>query len=227
MPPPTPTRSLLQRVTATVVVLLPIVGLMAIAMRSGHLMLGSVGVALSAGVAWWLAGGREGGFAGLGLTRPPSWVRTIAGGIGLAIAAGAVLALLGHPIASRFGVPNLNAFASMREHPGELAQWLAVTWTTAAFGEEIVFRGFLIPQLSPVPRLGNTGWALGVILSSVLFGLAHSYQGAGGAILSGSIGAVLGTGFVLGKRNLWRTIVAHGVFDSMSLVLLFMQLGKG
>jgi membrane protease YdiL (CAAX protease family) len=217
----------MRSLAATMVVLLPIVVLMAIAMWSGHLMSGSVGVALSAVVAWWLAGGREGGFAGLGLLQPESWLRTIGEGVALAAAAGVTLALLGQPIASKFGMPDLHVFASMRDHPGELAQWLAVTWTTAAFGEEIVFRGFLIPRLSPVERLGNVGWGLGIIVSSLLFGLAHSYQGAGGAILSGVIGAVLGVGFVLGKRNLWRTITAHGLFDSVSLVLVFIQLRKG
>jgi membrane protease YdiL (CAAX protease family) len=212
---------------ATAVVLLPLVVLMATAMSTGHLMLGSIGVVLSAVAAWWLSGGREGGFAGLGLVRPESWLRTIGEGVALAAAAAVALALFGQPIASKFGMPDLHVFATMRDHPGELAQWLAVTWTTAAFGEEIVFRGFLIPRLSPVQRLGDVGWALGIIVSSLLFGLAHSYQGAGGAILSGVIGAVLGVGFVLGKRNLWRTITAHGLFDSVSLVLLFIQLRRG
>jgi hypothetical protein len=223
---PTISRWLTKSLAATAVVLLPLVVLMATAMWSGHLILGSVGVALSAVVAWWLTGGREGGFEGLGLVRPESWLRTIGEGVALAIAAAVALALLGQPIARKFGMPDLHVFASMRDHPGELAQWLAVAWTTAAFGEEIVFRGFLIPRLSPVHRLGDAGWALGIVLSSLLFGLAHSYQGAGGAILSGVIGAVLGVGFVLGKRNLWRTITAHGLFDSVSLVLLFMQLRK-
>ena len=220
---------LTKSLAATAVVLLPLVVLMATAVWSGHLMLGSVGVALSAVVAWWLTGGREGGFEGLGLVRPASWLRTIGEGVALAVAAAVTLALFGQLIASLFGMPDLHAFASMRDHPGQLAQWLAVTWTTAAFGEEIVFRGFLIPRLSPLHLPGNAGraWALGIILSSLLFGLAHSYQGAGGAILSGVIGAVLGVGFVLGKRNLWRTIIAHGLFDSVSLVLLFMQLRKG
>jgi membrane protease YdiL (CAAX protease family) len=142
----------------------------------------------------------------------------------VAVAAAVVLSLVSGPITTRFGTPDLTYFASMGQHPMQLVEWLAITWTTAALGEEIVFRGYLVPQLAPVRTLGRAGWVIGIGVSSAFFGLAHSYQGAGGAIASGIVGAVFAIAFALDRRNLWRTIIAHGLFDTASLLLLFVAL---
>src|SRR5579862_3577018 len=175
-----------------IVVLLPILIFMVLARSTGHLILGSIGVALSAGLAWRFAGGERGGLAQLGLDRPASWPWTVGEGLVAALGAAVVLALLGGLITTKLGAPDLKPFLTMREHPVELVEWLAIALTTAAFGEEIVFRGFLIPLFSPAGAHGPRELAVGVVVSSVLFGLAHSYQGAGGAVSSGIVGAVFG-----------------------------------
>jgi membrane protease YdiL (CAAX protease family) len=225
-PPQTlPPQALASRIPASwLLVLLPLVAFLELARWTHHTFFGPVGVMASAGIAWWLEGGRETGLSGLGLALPGSWLRVAIEGAVLAIAAGVVLALVGGIITANFGAPDLRPFLSMREHPAELAGWIAIAWTTAAFGEEIVFRGYLLPHMSPVRRVGRAGWAVGIVLSSALFGLAHSYQGAGGGIASGVVGAVFATGLVIGRRSLWRTIIAHGLFDTVSLILLFLTL---
>ncbi len=221
VPPRTPATRIL---ASWLLVLLPLVASLELARLTHHTLFGPIGVVASAGVAWWLEGGQATGWSGLGLARPASWLRVAIEGALLAIAAGVVLALVGGIVTAKFGAPDLRPFMSMREHPAELAGWIAIAWTTAAFGEEIVFRGYLLPHMSPVRRLGRAGWAVGIVLSSALFGLAHSYQGPGGGIASGVVGAVFATGLVIGSRSLWRTIIAHGLFDTVSLILLFLTL---
>jgi len=69
----------------------------------------------------------------------------------------------------------------------ELLPYLALA-ITAGLCEEFLYRGFAMAVLAHV---GLQAWAV-VLLSSVLFGLAHSYQGRGGIIMTLLIGLVLG-----------------------------------
>jgi CAAX protease family protein len=69
----------------------------------------------------------------------------------------------------------------------ELLAYLALA-VTAGLCEEFLYRGFAMAALL---RIGLQTWAV-VLLSSVLFGLAHSYQGRGGILMTFLIGLVLG-----------------------------------
>jgi len=69
----------------------------------------------------------------------------------------------------------------------ELLPYLALA-ITAGLCEEFLYRGFSMAVLS---RLGLQAWAV-VLLSSILFGLAHSYQGRGGVVVTLLIGLALG-----------------------------------
>jgi len=70
----------------------------------------------------------------------------------------------------------------------ELLPYLALA-ITAGLCEEFLYRGFAMAALLHV---GLQAWAV-VLLSSVLFGLAHSYQGRGGIVMTLMIGLILGT----------------------------------
>ena len=61
---------------------------------------------------------------------------------------------------------------------------------TAGICEEFIYRGFTMAALT---RAGLPVWSV-VLLSSILFGLAHLYQGAGGLVGTLVIGAIFGTG---------------------------------
>jgi membrane protease YdiL (CAAX protease family) len=70
----------------------------------------------------------------------------------------------------------------------ELLPYLALA-ITAGLCEEFLYRGFAMAVLL---HAGLQAWAV-VLISSVLFGLAHSYQGRGGIAMTLIIGAILGT----------------------------------
>jgi membrane protease YdiL (CAAX protease family) len=69
----------------------------------------------------------------------------------------------------------------------EMFPFLAVA-ITAGICEEFLYRGFTMAVLV---HLGFPAWAV-VLLSSVMFGLAHLYQGRGGLVGTLLIGTVLG-----------------------------------
>ena len=71
---------------------------------------------------------------------------------------------------------------------GELLAYLGLA-VTAGVCEEFLYRGFVMAALA---RAGLAAWGV-VLLSSVLFGLAHLYQGRGGLLSTLVIGTVFGT----------------------------------
>jgi membrane protease YdiL (CAAX protease family) len=70
----------------------------------------------------------------------------------------------------------------------ELVPFLALA-VTAGVCEEFLYRGFAMAALT---RAGLPAWSV-VLLSSILFGLAHLYQGRGGLLSTLVVGTVFGT----------------------------------
>ncbi len=89
----------------------------------------------------------------------------------------------------------------------ELLPYLALA-TTAGLCEEFLYRGFAMAVLIHV---GLQAWAV-VLVSSVLFGLAHSYQGRGGIVMTVLIGILLGTSR-LAYDSLVPAIFWHSAVD--------------
>lgn len=86
---------------------------------------------------------------------------------------------------------------------------------TVAIYEELLFRGFLLPRLATLAR----SWTGGVILTALIFGLFHLYQGWLGFILTSLFGLVLAL-MLLWRRSILSPIIAHFGFDLVVMVLL-------
>jgi membrane protease YdiL (CAAX protease family) len=100
-------------------------------------------------------------------------------------------------------------------------QLIAFAWLSAAIGEEIIFRGFLLHETGAVFGTGRTAAAGSVILGSVLFGLSHNAQGLVGMILTGLAGLLTGVIFLASNRNIWSIILAHGLIDVWGVLTLY------
>lgn len=88
-------------------------------------------------------------------------------------------------------------------------RWFVSLSLTAGIVEEIVYRGFVIWYLA----LLMPAWAA-VLVSSVGFGLGHSYQGISGASRCALIGLALGFLYLL-TGSIWLPILAHFLFDAL------------
>lgn len=133
------------------------------------------------------------------------------------------VALLAIPLLSSFlGPPPLNPLTNI----ATLQQYLtimAIAWTSAAIGEELLFRGFLMNRLHDVFGSSKSAWVGALLVQTVLFGLAHYYQGLFGIILTGIVGFVFGAFYLLDKRNLVPLIAAHGLVDTISLTQFYLN----
>ena len=169
---------------------------------------------------------RDGSVSALGLRRPSSWSRIVA----IALAAAATRILVGElvvvPLAERFWPPPVEAVEAS-ELAGNLplaAFFLLVVWTFAAFGEEIAYRGYLVTRAADVGRGSAAAYVAGVVLVAVLFGYGHFYKGMSGVVDSGFGGLVLGAAYLVARRNLWASILAHGFIDTFAVVVVYLGL---
>jgi membrane protease YdiL (CAAX protease family) len=108
--------------------------------------------------------------------------------------------------------------------PWRLLGWIAISWTTAGFGEEIIWRGFFMKQIARLfGEQKRSSWVIGLVLSSIGFGLAHFHQGPGGMLGNGLVGLVYGIFYLRSGRNLWVPIIAHGLTGTTRFILLYLS----
>ena len=91
---------------------------------------------------------------------------------------------------------------------------LASIYFFSSFGEEVIYRGFLITRLEDLLGGDRKALVLAVIASSLIFGLAHFGWGVTGMVQTAFMGLALAVSFVVFKRNLWILVAAHAYMDS-------------
>ena len=98
----------------------------------------------------------------------------------------------------------------------EMTLWIALS-VTAGICEEAIYRGYLQRQLMALTK----NVPAGILLSAVLFGLAHSYQGFWGAIPIAMDGALLGT-LAYWRKTVRPGMIAHAWKDAWAPLLMGM-----
>ena len=203
-----------------IIVLLPSILLL----RSGKLLL--LGLAGSVLLSWLALKLQKRNWSDVGFKKPSNFSTSIL----LAIVAVVMLIPLSHGLRNvvtsiTHDPPNLEAFKAIRGNPTALLTGVAVVWIFGAFAEEILFRGFLINssyKLIPEKNFSNQlRWMLALLITCVLVAFGHSYQGITGMIITGVLGFCFGLIYLTNKRNLWPSMLTHGLYDTVAFVFLF------
>ncbi|MFN2398550.1 MAG: lysostaphin resistance A-like protein [Gemmatimonadaceae bacterium] len=158
----------------------------------------------------------------IGYVRPASWVLSVVAGILFGIAFKVLMKAIVMPL---LGADPVNqAYHHLVGNRAALPGMLYLIIAGAGFGEETVFRGWMFERFDKL--FGQSGWAkaLTVLLTSVLFGLAHYVeQGLAGAEQGAIFGLVFGTIFAVTGR-IWMLMVAHAAFDLTALAIIYWDL---
>jgi membrane protease YdiL (CAAX protease family) len=161
--------------------------------------------------------------AGIGFSPQENWKQTLT--LGLALGAGIALlaSLLIDPFAEKLtGIPHdISIVDSVRGNLKALLVTILLIWVTVAFMEEILFRGFLMTELANVLGRSTAALTVNILLTALVFGLAHWYQGKSGVISTGIISILISLIFVLSGFNLWLVILVHGFIDTIALALIY------
>ena len=173
-----------------------------------------------ASLSFWLRGLN---WSAVGLRKPKNWRKVPLLAIVSAVVICLIVNLVFGPVVERLAgnSPSNTRFENVRGNLPALIGWLSVAWTLAAFGEEMIFRGYFMNRIVDLSGNGRAGWISALLLSSLLFGMGHGYQGLAGAIGTTEIGLLLGALYLVNGRNLWLNIICHGFIDSISLISLY------
>src|SRR5438132_1043082 len=98
--------------------------------------------------------------------------------------------------------PDLSSFTAVRGNLKFALAMIALIWVLAAFGEELVYRGYLMNRVADLGRGTRTAWIVSLFLISALFGFSHYQQGITGMIEEGSEGLILGLMYLGYGRNI-------------------------
>ncbi len=169
---------------------------------------------------------RDGGWKMVGLQKPDSWRKTILWGVlagVLIIIAGQFTGFVGAKIWHQAAKgPTILKEAKASWEAALLR--LGLVWTFAAFGEEMVYRGYLMTRAADVGNRSKLAYLVALLASSVLFGYGHFYKGPPGILQSTVSGLILGAAYLLSGRNLWVSVIAHGCADTIVIAALFFGL---
>lgn len=128
-------------------------------------------------------------------------------------------------MANIVGVPeaaDMSKYDYLRGNLGMTLVALGSVYVVSSFAEEVIYRGFLITRL--MEWWGDRRLSLGfpIVLSSLVFGLVHSDWGVAGMVQATCMGVALGISYVVVKRNLWVTILAHAYMDTLLILQMYM-----
>ena len=119
------------------------------------------------------------------------------------------------------GGRDLERFAGVAASPAELVQLLALSWTFAAFGEELAFRILLLRGIAY--GLGDSRVAFGIalVVQAIVFGLVHAYQGPAGVAGTAINGLILGGLVLIARGSIWPAALAHGLNNTVGILQLY------
>jgi membrane protease YdiL (CAAX protease family) len=151
----------------------------------------------------------------LGLIAPHSWVLTAAV---LAVISGLLVwsSLKLRPKAEKLRAKLDDKVGALLPDLLQERRWFAAVSVGAGISEELVFRGFLIyyfgayiPQFNVLEK---------VLLTSLVFGLAHLYQGRTAIVSTGLMGLAL-AGLYLMTGSLLLPVLVHAAVDARVLLI--------
>jgi len=93
--------------------------------------------------------------------------------------------------------------------------WVFVSFT-AGFCEEVAFRGYLMTRIRLIAR--SQSWLVPTVVSALVFGACHAYQGLPGFIVLSVYGAMFSLLYIHTGR-LWPCIIAHSLQDLLAIII--------
>ena len=100
---------------------------------------------------------------------------------------------------------------------------LVGVYIVSSFGEEVIYRAFLINRISELGLDTKYGKVVTVVISAVIFGLVHYTWGPTGMVSTGFMGLAMGICYLKLKKKLWVLVLAHAYLDTFLLVQVYLS----
>lgn len=103
---------------------------------------------------------------------------------------------------------------------------MVIVWVFAAFGEELIFRGYYMKGLAELFGNNNKTWLFSAFITSLYFGISHAYQGLIGVISVFLWSFVISLLFNKNRNNLLLLVLIHGIYDTIGITLIYLNIDK-
>lgn len=123
------------------------------------------------------------------------------------------------------GIPegaNMSGYNYLKNNIGMLFLTLGGVYIVSSFGEEVIYRAFLINRISELGQKTKKATVIAIILSSIIFGLVHYEWGPMGIVQTGFMGLALAICYIKLKKRLWVLILAHAYMDTILMVQMYL-----
>jgi len=123
------------------------------------------------------------------------------------------------------GIPDnadMSGYDYLKDNIGMLLLTLGGVYIVSSFGEEVIYRAFLINRISELGQGTKKSIIIAIILSSIIFGLVHYDWGPMGIVQTAFMGLVLGICYIKLKKRLWILIIAHAYMDTILIVQMYL-----
>ena len=128
-------------------------------------------------------------------------------------------------MANLTGIPegaDMSGYAYLKDNIWMLLLTLGGVYVVSSFGEEVIYRAFLINRISELGPDNKLGRIIAVILSAVVFGFAHYSWGPMGIVQTAFMGLALGLCYIFLKKRLWILIFAHAYMDTILMIQMYL-----
>lgn len=116
-------------------------------------------------------------------------------------------------------------FAGLEGNLNLYLLWVGIAIFSAGIGEEVFFRGYLMRRIEGLFSPSAFTTVLMVLLPAIMFGIVHFYYlGIRGAVTITVLGVVIGSLYLLYRRNLWPLMAAHALIDIIGLTARYLDL---
>ncbi|NNE78077.1 MAG: CPBP family intramembrane metalloprotease, partial [Pricia sp.] len=123
------------------------------------------------------------------------------------------------------GIPenaDMGGYDYLKDNIGMLLLTLGGVYVVSSFGEEVIYRAFLINRISEIGQGTKKATIIAVLLSSIIFGLVHYEWGPMDIVQTTFMGLALGICYIKLKQRLWILIFAHAYMDTILMTQMYL-----
>ena len=123
-----------------------------------------------------------------------------------------------------YGVPesaDMSGYNYLKGNIWMLCITLGGVYIVSSFGEEIIYRAFLMRRISELGLHGKIGNTVTVLASAIVFGLIHYSWGIVGIVQTTFMGLALCICYLVLKKKIWPLILAHAYMDTILVLQMY------
>lgn len=117
--------------------------------------------------------------------------------------------------------PDLSLFKQLKGNLEATLLFIALSWALAAFGEEMVWRGYAMNRVAELAGGTMAAWIMSTLIVNIVFGIAHDYQDISGIVITTIGGMTYAVLYFLAGRNLAVPIMAHGMQNTCDFLFMY------